>query len=151
MIGKPDIKKIIRSALRRSRGLRDHHLMHPIREWFGGLAAAALLLLMGAGWSVYQYVEYNAIKPSTSAESDAPTTIYQKPAVESALKELEARTARLEEQRLILEAGRSTLPPPPTTPDIPSDVSTSTDTPAPAPEATDTLETPPQEDVLEVF
>jgi len=124
MIEKTFIQKILRSTLRRSRGLTDHHLMHPTREWFAGLGVALLLLIIGSVGCVYLFWQYNTTEPETAAVVDAPTTIYQEDAVNSALQELKARAARHEAERQRLEAGRTT--PPPTETEV---------TPEPSPEA----------------
>lgn len=111
MIDTKSIQKIVRTALRRSRGLEDHHLMHPTREWFSGLAVALVLLVSGAAWCAYLYWDYNTIEADTSTSSDTPVTIYQKAAVDSALQELEARANRLAEEKRILESNRISPPP----------------------------------------
>jgi hypothetical protein len=110
MIEKTFIQKILRSTLRRSRGLSDHHLMHPTREWFSGLGVALLLLIIGTAGCVYLYWQYNTIEPETAAAIEAPATIYQEDAVKSALLELKERATRLEAERQRLESGRT--PPP---------------------------------------
>lgn len=112
MIDTKSIQKIVRTALRRSRGLEDHHLMHPAREWFSGLAVALVLVISGAAWCAYLYWDYNTIEANTTESTDAPVSIYQKAAVDSALRELEARAGRLAEEKRILESSRITLPPP---------------------------------------
>lgn len=117
MIDTKSIKKIVRTALRRSRGLEDHHLMHPAREWFGGLAVALVLVISGAVWCAYLYWDYNTIEAETSDSNEAPVNIYQKAAVDSALRELEARANRLAEEKRILESSRITLPSPETAAD----------------------------------
>lgn len=113
MIDTKSIQKIVRTALRRSRGLEDHHLMHPTREWFSGLAVALVLLVSGAAWCAYLYWDYNTIEADTSATSDAPVSIYQKAAVDSALQELEARANRLAEEKRILESNHTSPTPEP--------------------------------------
>lgn len=110
MIDKQFVQKVLRSALRRSHGLKDHNLMHPTREWFMGLGAGLVFLLSGTAWCVYLYWGYNTVEPETAAEIDAPVNIYQKATVEAALTELSARAARHEEFKGALEASKRPTP-----------------------------------------
>ncbi len=116
MIDKKNIKKMLSSVLRRSRGLSDHNLMHPTREWFSGLGVATVLLIIGTSACIFLYWEYNTIEPETAAEIDAPATIYQEKLVADALAELTARAARHEAAKKLLETRR-------VTPIIPEEVS----------------------------
>ncbi len=143
MIDKQLITKILRSARRRSRGLKDHNLMHPTREWFSGLAVGFILLLSGTAWCVYLYWGYSTVEPETAAEIDAPVNIYQKATVEAALAELSARAARYEEFRTTLEARRFTSTSPEEAADalqtVSPDATSSTSTLQAEPSSTDTV------------
>lgn len=115
MIEKKLIKKILRDVLRRSQGLGDHHIMHPVREWFFGLGAAALTLSITVFFCVQLYLYYSKLGPSTNQNGESTVVIYRAEEVDKALVEFAERKDNhkkiKQELNSIPTAPEPTLPP----------------------------------------
>ncbi len=91
MIEKKLINKIMKSITRREIGLKDHQIMHPLREWFLGLAIASLFLSIAVFLCVKLYGHYNSLEPGSSSNNEAPIVIYKAEEIETALAEFSER------------------------------------------------------------
>jgi len=58
MINKQEIKNIAKRILKFRRGVRDHQIIHPSRDWFIGLAISVLLFGTSAAWSAHVYINH---------------------------------------------------------------------------------------------
>lgn len=47
---------MVQSVMRRSKRLPDRRIMHPAREWIGGLAVVLGALILGAGYATYLFI-----------------------------------------------------------------------------------------------
>lgn len=91
MISKNDITKIAKKILRRQRGLRDHQIIHPQRDWFIGLFFSLVVLIGVGAWSCITYFEITNRAIEVSAEEMAGQTIYRSEIVEAALSQFRER------------------------------------------------------------
>jgi hypothetical protein len=132
MMSKLTVKSIAKRILGSSSELQSPKLMHPVREWFVGLAVATTIMLVGGVWSAQTYLQYQDVSLANEDSSETPAVVYRASLVEAALAEFAARNAEYE--ALLREAGAN-----PTT----SPVSTSTeDVTITDPEDTDATTTP---------
>lgn len=56
-----DIKKILKTIVRKNKGLRDPQLIHPARDWAIGVVGALIMLLGAVLFSVGQYYSYTSL------------------------------------------------------------------------------------------
>lgn len=91
MINKKDISKIAKRIIRRQKGLRDHQIIHPRREWAIGLLVACLLLIGGASWSFVTYNEVSERDVQSVNTTKVEQNVYQEGLVEAALEEFRSR------------------------------------------------------------
>lgn len=91
MISKRDITKFTKRIIRNQRGLQDHQMIHPRREWGVGLVVGMLAFTGGAVWS---YITYNEVR-ERDIESVNPAevqqNVYQEGLVNAALSEFRQR------------------------------------------------------------
>lgn len=90
MIKSSDIKKMAKHILRKQQGLHDRQIMHPSREWLGGLLVAILLVVGSGMWSVSTYLQ-NKNSSNIDVEVDTGAVVYRESMVEEALAEYERR------------------------------------------------------------
>ena len=93
MISKRDIAKIAKHVLKRHRGVRDHQIIHPMREWTVGLFGGMILLILGATWSVLTYREVSNRGVENAGTVEVEQTIYRDDLVNAALEKLRERQA----------------------------------------------------------
>lgn len=93
----PFVKKIIHSVVRQKNGLRDHLIMHPLREWFLGLGFALVMLGLGIAFVVSLYLQYNDVAPQAAVVADATQVIYRKSQVLDALEIIDDRRKTYDE------------------------------------------------------
>lgn len=92
MITKNEIAKIAKQILKRQRGLRDHQIIHPTREWFVGLAFSLLILIGGAMWSIFTYLEVSGRTVETTSTEVVTANVYRGDIVNAALVKFRERT-----------------------------------------------------------
>jgi len=91
MISKNDITKLARRIIRRQKGLHDHQMIHPKREWLVGLFFGLVLLVSGGAWSIITYDEVKNLNIESVNITEIEQTIYRGDMVEAALKEFRDR------------------------------------------------------------
>lgn len=91
MISKKDITRIIKKIARKKRGLRDHQIIHPQREWFLGLFFTLLIVAGMATWSCLTYFNVTNRSIETDAEVLTNQTVYRTEIVDAALAEFRQR------------------------------------------------------------
>jgi hypothetical protein len=129
-----DIKKMVKKILRRQKGLRDHQMIHPRREWMIGFLAGVAVLLAGGTWSYLTYQEIAARDIDTVTVSEVQQTGYRGELINSALSNFESRVT---DYRALLESANAMLPETLETEDV-SEPEPTTETPVPV--------TPPADD-----
>ena len=92
MITKNDITRIAKHILKRQRGLRDHQIIHPVREWFIGLVCSLLILVGGAVWSAFTYFEVSGRTVETTSTDVVTANVYRGDIVNAALAKFRERT-----------------------------------------------------------
>ncbi len=94
MIHKTLFSEMAKKVFQRGRGLRDPHIMHPEREWLGGLLVMILIFVISATWSAQVYLKNKNVSaaPTTTGEGEA---VYREPQVKEALKMASEREAEL--------------------------------------------------------
>lgn len=120
MIEKKLSHSIVKDILRRKKGLANHQIMHPEREWFLGLAMAFLFLCLSTIWSISLYREYSALSQKTSTDGDYTEVVYRESTVEAALLEFTNRKEAYSEIKTRLQNQPVFIPPPIVTPPLPS-------------------------------
>lgn len=91
MTSKKEIKKLIKHVLRHQRGLRDHQIIHPRRDWMVGFIAGLLLLVIGAVWSFITYREIAERDVENVDIEEVQQTVYREDMVNSALEQFRDR------------------------------------------------------------
>ena len=95
--------ELFKAILRRSRGLPDHHLAHPEREWLLGLLTATLVLLGGTAWAAQLYFSHANTKPVSTELNNTGQQIYRDGDVARSLETLSERKAKNDLLRQELE------------------------------------------------
>ena len=93
MLSSKDIKKISKKILRHQQGLRDIEVMHPVREWYVGLAVAFILMIVSTLWSAITYLDNRNVEVTEVDESSIKTVTYREEAVANALQLFETKAA----------------------------------------------------------
>ena len=138
MIHKKDILKIAKKVLRKQKGLRDHQLIHPAREWLIGILLGLGCFTVIAWGSVATYITYSNVTVTGTTDVEAEKVVYRAELVDAALKVFGEREKNYTE---LLENRVSVLP----VETIPVESLSSVETPTTTPESVDILE-----EVLEV-
>lgn len=97
MIHKPDFHAIAKKIMRHQRGVREHQIIHPVREWLIGIAAFVLLAATAAYWAFVMYVEINSRSVELSAAPVAEIVVYRPELVNAALARFGEREATYRE------------------------------------------------------
>jgi hypothetical protein len=84
-INKDQIIEMTKKILRHQEGLEDRTIMHPVREWFVGLAIGIVVFIAVALMSGYAYWQ-NKQENVTFETEVAETTIYSESQVKEALR-----------------------------------------------------------------
>jgi hypothetical protein len=119
MIDKKFSASLLKAIVRRSRGLSDHNIIHPEREWFVGILIALICLIAGIIWSAHLYFTYAGNVPDLTASPATTNQIYRAGDVVQALEEYRARNEENNALRAILEAQPKAPSFVPITPDLP--------------------------------
>jgi len=96
MFSKKDIAKIARKVLKRQRGLRDHQMIHPAREWLFGLLVAVGFLAAGTTWSFITFQDLSERNVENVDEVKIKQSGYQPEAIDGALELFKERIERYE-------------------------------------------------------
>lgn len=85
MIHKPDIHAIAKKIMRHQRGVRDHHIIHPGRDWLIGIGLSLVVVATVGYWAVTMYIEISnrSVEVSTAPTSDI--VVYRTELVQAAL------------------------------------------------------------------
>jgi hypothetical protein len=94
---------LLKAILRRGRGLPDHHLAHPEREWLLGLLVAMLFLLGGIAWAAQLYFSHADAKPVSTELNNTGQQIYRDSDVARSLETLKERGEKNNLSRQALE------------------------------------------------
>jgi hypothetical protein len=95
MIHKKEITQFAKRVLRSQKGLRNHQLMHPRREWLTGIVIAVIIFSGSITWSSMKYFEYQNIEEQSDEPLDAPVVVYRETLVAEALAAQEVKAQRL--------------------------------------------------------
>lgn len=71
--------------------------MHPTREWFIGLAAAVIIMVLIAAWSAQTYLQYDQLSVAEMEPGDATQTVYREALVAAAIDTYTARETQFNE------------------------------------------------------
>ena len=116
MIHKADINRIAKKVLRHRKGVRDHHLIHPAREWFIGIVAS-ICIVVGAGyWSVVTYTSINNRSVEAVVTPSTEVVVYRTELVTAALEKFGERATTFEE--LLTSSVVPTFPVPEAVPEL---------------------------------
>lgn len=97
--------------LKHSRGLRDHKMMHPEREWLIGLAIALSLFTITAYASIYTYWKDKNMTSSSDTTVSEDSVTYRASLVRDALKRFETRNKEREDMMSTFSADRAPVEP----------------------------------------
>ncbi len=86
MIHKKQIAQIAKNILRSQKGVRNHQLMHPSREWFIGLGIATKIFVITLVWSAYTYMQHTNENITLEAPAEEQPVVYRESLVNSALE-----------------------------------------------------------------
>ena len=95
MIHKKEITQFAKRVLRSQKGLRNHQLMHPRREWLTGIVIAVIIFSGSITWSTMKYFEYQNIEEQSDEPLDALVVVYRETLVAEALAAQEVKAQRL--------------------------------------------------------
>jgi hypothetical protein len=95
MIHKKEITQFAKRVLRSQKGLRNHQLMHPRREWLTGIVIAVIIFSGSITWSSMKYFEYQNIEEQSDEPLDALAVVYRETLVAEALAAQEVKAQRL--------------------------------------------------------
>lgn len=94
-------------VLRRQRGLRDHQLIHPSRDWMIGFLFGVLLFVAGAVWSFLTFEEIANRDVDSVITEEVQQTVYQEETIDTALQLFRERRASYE---TLLGSAQITVP-----------------------------------------
>ncbi len=97
MISKKDITKLAKKIMRRQRGLRDHQIIHPQREWVVGLVLAILVVAGIAVWSSTTYLAITDRSVDTTIGDANTQTVYRTEVIDAALTQFRERAENYEQ------------------------------------------------------
>ena len=106
MINKQDILKMVHHVTKRSRGIPDKRLMHPVREWLIGLLGMVLVVVVGVIYSVHLFTTFSNVTEITHTES-AISIRYNETLINEAREQFGVRSDKFNELR-----GLRVAPPP---------------------------------------
>ncbi len=95
MIHKKQFTDIAKKIIRTQRGLQNHQLMHPGREWIIGLCVAAILFTGSAVWSSITYLEHKDGELLRTQITEEQPAVYREALVAAALELYEAKNTKL--------------------------------------------------------
>lgn len=96
MISKKDITKAAKKILRRQKGLRDHQIIHPQREWIIGLLLMCFIVGGIAVWSSTTYLSITDQSVTTNNSETGSQTVYRTEVVDAALTMFRERAENYE-------------------------------------------------------
>lgn len=102
---KPDFSKLAKHLSRSSHRVRSPQLLHPTREWFIGLAVAAVIFTGSAFWSAQMYLVHRDESVVAEPLKEVEVVVYREAVVAEALARFaakEARYAELVQQQVFL-------------------------------------------------
>lgn len=97
MINKKQITEMTQKLFKHSRGLHDHKIMHPEREWLIGVGIAVAIFTVTAYGSIYTYWKDKHMTSSVEAGASESSVTYRSSVVKDALGRFEKRNKEREE------------------------------------------------------
>ena len=85
MIHKKQITQFAKNLLRSQKGIKNHQLMHPSREWAVGLLVAVGIFTGSGVWSALAYLEYRSDNLLVEDVSSEQPVVYREALVTEAL------------------------------------------------------------------
>ena len=95
-LNKKDILKMVRHVFRRSQGLPDKRLIHPVREWTVLLGIATVIFIIGAMYTARLFVSYTDLNVESGTEGATPVR-YNQERVAEVLREYQLKQDRFDE------------------------------------------------------
>ncbi len=105
MMNKSNFKEITKKIARSDRGVSNHRIMHPTREWGIGLLVGVIVFAATAGWGTLSFLSYRATAESYDEPSAEEVVVYRDNLVKAAL---EIHEEREEEHQQLLKNFSST-------------------------------------------
>lgn len=123
MIDSKIVKKMLRDALRRKDGLKDHKIMHPEREWFSGLFISVFLLAGLVYWSLTLYWQFSGKNPSGEVAQTTPVVVYREGEIKRAINVIDLKMTEYNRLKAVLLENTTPAPvPDPSTESVPSPI-----------------------------
>jgi len=97
MINKKEILKIAKGILRKQKGIRDHQIIHPAREWWIGVLLSLVVFSGIATWSIATYSEYSNTSVVASTQATETGVVYRESLIEAALEQFSERQDNYEQ------------------------------------------------------
>jgi len=97
MIHKADINRLAKKVLRYRKGVRDHQIIHPVRDWFIGVGACLCLIIAVGYWSVTTYFSVSTRSVEVVSSPTTEVAVYRADLVQAALAKFGERSATYEE------------------------------------------------------
>ncbi len=91
MINRNEITSIAKKMMRQHRGLRDHQIIHPVRDWTIGVIISILMLAIVTWWSAMSYLAHSSTKIDNASDIVSTNTVYREAQVNEALKVFEKK------------------------------------------------------------
>ena len=115
---------MVQHILRHSKGLRDHKIMHPEREWIIGLGIGLIIFTATAYHSAFTYWKDKHMTSSSEAVTAQPIVVYRGVMVKDALTRFDMRNRERDE--LIGSFSGKTPSPAPAAPTVATTTASST-------------------------
>ena len=80
-----NITQIAKKILKHQKGLREHQIIHPGREWAIGILLALFSLVLIVGWNVYSYDRYSSDEITNIVPDTQEVVVYREQMVAEAL------------------------------------------------------------------
>ncbi len=87
---------MVRHVFRRSQGLPDKRLIHPVREWTMVLGVAAIIFTLGAIYTAQLFVSHTDLDVESGTEGATPVR-YNQERVADVLREYQLKQDRFDE------------------------------------------------------
>ena len=97
-ISKTEILKVVSHLKKRVRGIPDHRIMHPVRDWTIGLAVTTIIFICSTLYAGYAFlVRSKAVDDEIRIESTV--IVYKRDAAQEVMEEFSDRVSNFEALR----------------------------------------------------